>query len=387
MSYRKPILFATGSYQSLRDAMMSSGLFEAGKLARSIGKDGTLQTEDKPFPDGERYRCLQSDVEDREVILLGGTIDDRETMELFDLGNMLVDNFAGRLKLVVPYFGYSTQERAVIKGEATPAKYRARLLSSIPKAPGGNRIYLVDLHSEGIPYYFEGNLVARHVYAKPVVIEAARQLARHCQNEAAADLSIDPAEAANKTEEGPLAKVRVITCHTPDVDQALKKAKERKADEVEVDLDQFCLASTDAGRAKWVESLARDMAALRLPVHPAFIIKRRTGGSTTEVLDISANVEGQIVIIYDDMIRTGGSLIGAADAYLKKGARAVAAISTHGILPLDAIKRIEDSGKFARIIVTDSHPRALELASDFLNVVSISSLLTSTLVKGKPTRT
>ncbi|MBZ0188294.1 MAG: ribose-phosphate pyrophosphokinase-like domain-containing protein [Candidatus Obscuribacterales bacterium] len=384
MSYRKPILFSTSSYQPLAEAMLNSGHFEAGKLARSISKDGTPQVDDKPFPDGERYHCLLTDVEDREVIVLGGTIDDRETMELYDIANMLVDNFAGRLKLVIPYFGCSTQERAVLAGEAVKAKYRARMLSSIPQAAGGgNRIFLVDLHSEGIPFYFEGNTLAKHVYAKSVVIEAARDLARYCQEEEIASLVVAPEDKPEGKPDSPLSKVRVVTCHTPDVDEALAKAKAGKQSEVEIPLSQFCLASTDAGRAKWVESLARDMAKLSLPVHPAFIIKRRTGGNATEVLDISASVEGQIVIIYDDMIRTGGSLIGAADAYLKKGAAAVAAISTHGILPVDAIKRLEDSGKFARIIVTDSHPRALELKSDFLNVVSIASLLTNTLVKGK----
>lgn len=382
MSYRKQLLFSTSSYQPLKAAMMKSGRFESGQIARSIDSDGKPSREDVPFPDGERYHSLMQDVdvEDRDVILLGGTIDDRETMELFDIGNMLVDNAVARLKIVIPYFGCSTQERAVFRGEAVKAKYRARLISAIPRAAFGNRVYLLDLHSEGIPHYFEGGLTAKHIYAKPLVITAAHELAALCRASGIATVEANASKTNGKPNDI-LAKlkVRVETCMSPDVDKALAEARKR----LEVPLDQFCLASTDTGRAKWVESLTRDMVAHGLPVHPAFIIKRRSGGSVTEVLDISADVEGKIVIIYDDMIRTGGSLIRAAEAYRQKGAVAVSAISTHGIFPGDALKRLEDSGKFLKLVVTDSHPRVLELKSDFLQVVSCSELLTDILVPGK----
>ena len=64
------------------------------------------------------------------------------------------------------------------------------------------------------------------------------------------------------------------------------------------------------GRAKWVESLANDLGK-----HAAFVFKRRLDGSRTEVTAVSAQVRDKDVIIYDDMIRTGGSLLHAARAY------------------------------------------------------------------------
>lgn len=349
--------------------MLRTGKFEAGKIARSIDSTGQPSTADVPFPDGERYHALLEDVTDRDVILLGGTIDDRETMELLDIGNMLVDNAAARLKIVIPYFGCSTQERSVLPHEAVKAKYRARMISSIPRAANGNRVFLLDLHSEGIPHYFEGGLIPSHIYAKPLVISAANQLAAHIAMQVKANAG---------SKKGPLdgLKVDLQTCMSPDVDKALAEARRKQ----KLVGEPFCLASTDTGRAKWVESLTRDMVAHGLPVHPAFIIKRRSGGSSTEVLDISADVEGKIVIIYDDMIRTGGSLIRAAEAYRRKGAAHVAAISTHGIFPGDALKRLADSGQFVRLVVTDSHPRVLDLQSEFLQVVSCAELLTENLV-------
>jgi len=85
MPDKKPILFSTASYEYLQKAMMASDRFADGLIARGQSKDGPVY-EDKPFPDGERYHRIMTEVADHEVILLGGTIDDRETMELLDLG-------------------------------------------------------------------------------------------------------------------------------------------------------------------------------------------------------------------------------------------------------------------------------------------------------------
>nr|WP_276603208.1 hypothetical protein [Nannocystis pusilla] len=58
------------------------------------------------------------------------------------------------------------------------------------------------------------------------------------------------------------------------------------------------------------------------------------------------------------MIRTGGSLIGAARAYQRAGAVSLAAVATHGIFPGDALHKLQATGLFSAIACTDSHPRA-----------------------------
>ena len=133
--------------------------------------------------------------------------------------------------------------------------------------------------------------------------------------------------------------------------------------------DNFVLASTDAGRAKWVESLANGLG-----VDASFVFKRRLDGKRTELTAMNARVEGAKVIIYDDMIRTGGSLINAARAYRDAGAVSISAIATHGILPGGALKRIQDSGLFETVAVTDTHPNVLTLESDFLKVYPVAPL-------------
>ena len=135
--------------------------------------------------------------------------------------------------------------------------------------------------------------------------------------------------------------------------------------------DEFVLGATDAGRAKWVESLANDLG-----VEGAFIFKRRHDDGSTEAAAMNADVRDRRVVIYDDMIRTGGSLIGAARAYLDAGANSTAAVATHGVFPGEAFRSLADSGLFTHIVCTDSHPRSLELADEpQLDVVSIAGLL------------
>ncbi len=276
-------LFAIKNYEQLAVELASL----AGARFGSVIRDR--------FPDGEHYLRVDGEVNDRHVVLVGGTVDHDATLELYDLACAIVEYGAATLTLIVPYFGYSTMERAVHAGEAVMAKNRARILSSIPRAKLGNQILLLDLHSEGIPHYFEGTIRPFHVYAKPVIQQLARELAG----------------------------------------------------------DSFILGSTDAGRAKWVESLAND-----LHVPAAFVFKRRTSGETTEVMAVSASLKGETVVIYDDMIRTGSSLMNAARAYREAGAGRLIAIATHGVFPGNAAERIAESGLFAQIAVTDSHPNA-----------------------------
>src|SRR4051812_21851045 len=119
----------------------------------------------------------------------------------------------------------------------------------------------------------------------------------------------------------------------------------------------YVLGATDAGRAKWVENLAR-----RLGVDPAFVYKRRDAATgAVSLTGVNADVRGMEVVIYDDMIRTGSSLIQAGKAYLAAGASAIHAVASHLVLPPGSLERIRESGVFKEILGTDSHPRSQEL--------------------------
>ena len=293
------IIFAIEHYESFASELAALAHAPVGPVARDR------------FPDGEHYLRVIDEVNDRDVVLVGGTCDHDATLELYDLACAIVECGASTLTLIVPYFGYSTMERAVRHGEAVMAKNRARVLSSIPRAKLGNQIVLLDLHSEGIPHYFEGTIRPFHVYAKPVIVQLARDLAG----------------------------------------------------------ERFVLGSTDAGRAKWVESLANDLG-----VPAAFVFKRRISGEKTEVTAVSTALSGETVVIYDDMIRTGSSLMNAARAYREAGAGKMIAIATHAVFPERALERIQESGLFEAIGVTNSHRNAAGLSEKGVVVRSVAGL-------------
>jgi ribose-phosphate pyrophosphokinase len=268
------------------------------------------QLERRIFPDGERYLRVLTQVRERDVVMVSGTSTDTATLDTFDLACGLVRLGCRRLVLVIPFFGHATMERSVRSGEVVTAKTRALLLSSIPLAHGGNHAAMLDLHVDGITHYFEGGIVPHHLYGKSIITKAARELGG----------------------------------------------------------EQFVLGSVDAGRAKWVESLANDLG-----VGASFILKRRLGDSKTEVIALSAAVQGQHVVIYDDMIRTGGSLLSAARAYRDAGASKISTVTTHGVFPHDAYTRLRQSGAVERIICTNSHPWALRHAAQADDFVAVRS--------------
>lgn len=280
------VVFSIAEYDYMADDLVRIGRFQRGAVERDV------------FPDGEHYLRIDSKVLDQHAVVIGGTISDKATLEIYDLACAIVENGASTLTLIVPWYGYATMDRAARAGEAVIAKNRARIFSSIPAAALGNQILLLDLHSEGIPHYFEGSLHPVHVYAKPLIESLARDLAG----------------------------------------------------------SDFILGSTDAGRAKWVESLSNELG-----VPAAFVYKRRHGPEETEVTAVSTKLNGDTIVIYDDMIRTGTSLLNAARAYRESGAGKMFAIATHGEFPDGALDRIRASGLFEAIACTDSHPRARQL--------------------------
>src|SRR5262245_45918850 len=131
----------------------------AARVARLLGVP-VGEVERRDFPDGETD--LRLPLTDRSgfightVVLLGATESQTSIDELYRLGCAAVKYGASRLVLAIPYFGYSTMERAAREGEVVTAKTVARQLSAIPRAPAGNWVLLMDLHASGLVYYFEG---------------------------------------------------------------------------------------------------------------------------------------------------------------------------------------------------------------------------------------
>lgn len=128
---------------------------------------------------------------------------------------------------------------------------------------------------------------------------------------------------------------------------------------------------------------ARNFAEkLELPL--AIVEKRRSlDGSGTELLNLIGDVAGRNVIIVDDEIDTGGTLVKAANFVREKGARQIVACATHAILSADAPERIRDSA-LAEVVVTDTveiPPSKQARSGNKLHVLPIAPLLADVILR------
>ncbi|HEY4117010.1 MAG TPA: ribose-phosphate diphosphokinase, partial [Byssovorax sp.] len=95
----------------------------------------------------------------------------------------------------------------------------------------------------------------------------------------------------------------------------------------------------------------------------------------SEVMHIIGDVDGKRCLILDDLIDTAGTLVNAANALTKAGAKSVAACATHAVLSGPAVQRIKDS-PLVEVIVTNSIPLREEAkATGKFKVVSVARLL------------
>jgi ribose-phosphate pyrophosphokinase len=214
---------------------------------------------------------------------------------------------AKRITAVCPYYGYSRQDRKS-KGREP---ITARMVSDFFATAGADRIISVDLHSGQIQGFFDGPV--DHLTAVPLLTDYLR-------------------------------------LHAPSGD--------------------FVMVAPDTGRTKVAEQAARH-AGDRVDV--AAVYKRRPSESVNQVraLGVMGDVDGRMCVLIDDMIDTAGTICGAADILLDKGATEVWAMATHAVLSDPATDRLKNSA-IARVVVTDTLPLPPEKQIDKIDVVSVA---------------
>ncbi|MDP2736581.1 MAG: ribose-phosphate diphosphokinase [bacterium] len=248
------------------------------------------------FGDGELYHRLDikdsSELFGKTVIFVASTNSDKNFDELEKIGQALAEAGTGRRIFVIPFFGYSTMERAIMPGEMVSAKINARRLSNISGTDRGNVFLLLDLHVSGILHYFEGDSLRYELSAAELFSQA-----------------ID-----------------------------------------ELKLKNFVFGTADLGRTKLVETFTN-----QYKTEIVFVRKTRDF-KKSQVTNVIGDVKDKTIIIYDDMTRGGGTLIHAVKAYLDNGAKEVYAVLSHLALNNESIiKRLEKSS-LKKIITTNSHP-------------------------------
>ena len=190
----------------------------------------------------------------------------------------------------------------------------ARLVADLFRAAGAKRMVSVDLHSGQIQGFFDGPV--DHLTAMPVIETYLRENAT------------DPV-----------------------------------------------IVSPDAGRIKVAERLAQHLHA-----DLAFIYKRRPKNTTNVAIarDVIGDVEGRQCILVDDMIDTAGTIVSAAEILKTKGATAVWAMATHGVLSGPAIDRLKNA-PIDRVVITNTLPLPAEKQLDKIEVLSVARIIADAL--------
>jgi ribose-phosphate pyrophosphokinase len=94
-----------------------------------------------------------------------------------------------------------------------------------------------------------------------------------------------------------------------------------------------------------------------------------------EAKTLIGSVEEKDVIIIDDMIDSGGTIIASADVLKNNGAKNIYVAATHGIFSADAISNFSKSG--ISVVTTDTIPRDDEFTkkNNWLTVLPISEYI------------
>jgi ribose-phosphate pyrophosphokinase len=97
-------------------------------------------------------------------------------------------------------------------------------------------------------------------------------------------------------------------------------------------------------------------------------------------MNLIGEVKGKNVLIPDDMIATGGSLVEAVNALVKFGAKDIYACCSHGVLSGNAVEKLQKS-VLKELVITDTIPLPPEKRVPKITVLSVASLLGEAIMR------
>jgi ribose-phosphate pyrophosphokinase len=136
-----------------------------------------------------------------------------------------------------------------------------------------------------------------------------------------------------------------------------------------LEIGDLTVVSPDMGSVQMARAVAK-----RLGAPLALVDKRRPKPNVSEVMNVIGEVEGRNLIILDDLVDTGGTIVEAAAALKDKGAKRIYVGCTHGILSGPALERIQES-PVTELVITNTVPLDDGKKSDKVRVLSVAPLL------------
>ena len=137
------------------------------------------------------------------------------------------------------------------------------------------------------------------------------------------------------------------------------------------------IAAPDLGASKYARRIRK---AIGSRYQIAIVDKEREKGVARPLDVIGEPVKGRRVIMFDDIIDTGGSIIGAAQRLQDEGALDVELRCTHGLFNGDAIDRFRSAGLRVVMLETVSRPQSFhESERSWLTILPIDEMLSDAM--------
>jgi len=140
----------------------------------------------------------------------------------------------------------------------------------------------------------------------------------------------------------------------------------------EKNIENLTIVSPDVGSVKMGRAFAR-----RLNAELAIVDKRRSEKDKTEVMNVIGDVSGRNIVILDDMISSGSTLVHAARELDRRGAASVMACATHPVFSADACANVMKSS-LSEVIVTNTLPFDTNRCRK-VKVLDVSGILAETI--------
>jgi len=233
----------------------------------------------KRFRDGEIWVKFEENLRGNDVYLVQSTNAPSDNIiELALLIDAAKRASAQRINVIMPYFGYSRQDRK----DEPRVPISAKVMMDIFIKAGADRLVTMDLHSTQIQGF--SSKPVDNIYGSLVLMP---ELEKHFER-----LSSD---------------------------------------------NNFTVLIPDMGSSKLGQSYAK-----RLGMSFALVDKRRNAHNQSEVVSVVGELKNQHLLIVDDMIDTAGTISNAVKVAKEKGALSVTVAATHGILSSNAIEKLSD---------------------------------------------
>jgi ribose-phosphate pyrophosphokinase len=262
------------------------------------------------FPDGEISVRIEEDVRGRDVFLVQSTCPPVNE-NLMELLIML-DSFkrASAARITVVLPYYGYARQD--RKDIGRVPITAKLVANLLTEAGADRILALDLHAAQIQGFFD--IPLDHLHAGPVINEYIRSL--------------------------------------------------------NIPMRDLVILSPDEGSIK--RALLHQK---KLGGAIAIVDKRRASATETKQANlIGSSLDNKVAVIFDDMITTAGSVVGAANVAKHNGAREVYACATHGVLCGPAVERLRDA-PIKQVVITDSIPLPPNKQLPNIKVLGVAPLL------------